>query len=59
MMIRAASQVIILADSSKFGQRSVGVIANLEEVDKVVTDEKISPEILRRLVELEIETVVV
>jgi len=59
MMIRAASQVIILADSSKFGQRSVGVIANLEEVDKVVTDASISPESLRRLAELGIETVVV
>jgi DeoR family transcriptional regulator, aga operon transcriptional repressor len=59
LMIRASSQVIVLADSSKFGQHSVGVIENLDQVDKVITDEKISPEILGRLTELGIQTVVV
>ncbi|OGB67699.1 MAG: hypothetical protein A2Y94_12585 [Caldithrix sp. RBG_13_44_9] len=59
MMIRAASRVIVLADSSKFGQRSVGVIDSLDQIDQVITDDKISPDIVRRLSELGIETVVV
>lgn len=59
MMIRAASRVIVLADSSKFGQRSVGVIDSLDQIDQVITDDKISPDIVRHLSELGIETVVV
>lgn len=59
MMIRAASRVIVLADSSKFGQRSVGVIDSLDQIDQVITDDKISPDIVQHLSELGIETVVV
>jgi DeoR family transcriptional regulator of aga operon len=55
MMIRAAAQVIVLADSSKFGRRSVGVIDSLDTIDRIVTDSNISKEYLQGLSELGIE----
>lgn len=42
VMMRSASKIIILADSSKFGQRGFGRICSLEEVDVIVTDSRIS-----------------
>jgi DeoR family transcriptional regulator of aga operon len=59
MMIMAAAEVIVLADSSKFGRRSVGVIEGLESIDRIVTDNKISAEIHQRLAHLGIEIMVV
>ena len=41
VMMRSASKIIILADSSKFGQRGFGRICSLEEVDVIVTDSRI------------------
>jgi len=35
-MMHAASQVIVLADSSKFGQRGFGRICALEDIDVIV-----------------------
>lgn len=37
-MIESASQIILLADSSKFGRRGFGRICRLEDVDVLVTD---------------------
>jgi DeoR family transcriptional regulator of aga operon len=59
MMIKVATQVILMADSSKFGRRSVGVIDSLDSIDRIVTDSKISKEYLERLSELGIDTLVV
>lgn len=42
VMMRSASKIIILADSSKFGQRGFGRICSLEEIDVIVTDSRIS-----------------
>ena len=44
-MIRAASKVIMCLDSSKFGRRSVAALCSLEEVDTIVTDNAVPPEI--------------
>lgn len=41
-MIRAADQVIVVADSSKFGHRSLGYVCSLEEVDILVVDSGLS-----------------
>jgi len=38
LMIHAARQVTVLADSSKFGRRSLAVIAELALVQRVITD---------------------
>lgn len=57
MMIKVAVQVIVLADSSKFGRRSVGVIDSLDSIDRIITDNKISDDDLARLSELGIDTI--
>jgi DeoR/GlpR family transcriptional regulator of sugar metabolism len=41
-MMRAADQVIVVADSTKFGRTSIASLCELGEVDVVVTDEEIS-----------------
>jgi len=42
-MMTQAQQVILLADSSKFGQQALTRLCDLSEVDVVVTDNAISP----------------
>jgi DeoR family transcriptional regulator of aga operon len=59
MMIQVAEQVIVLADSSKFGRRSTGVIDNLQQVDKIITDSNISPSDRQKLKALEIQVLIV
>jgi DeoR family transcriptional regulator of aga operon len=59
MMIQMAEQVIVLADSSKFGRRSTGVIDNLQQVDKIITDSNISPSDRQKLKALEIQVLIV
>jgi DeoR family transcriptional regulator, aga operon transcriptional repressor len=46
LMIRASREVIVVADSSKFGQRSLSVISKLDAIDKLVTDDGITPYML-------------
>ena len=38
VMIRAARQVTVLADSSKFGERSLAVISDFSNVKRLITD---------------------
>jgi len=59
LMIRVARQVVVLADSSKFGRRSLSKIADLEAVHTVITDKKISPEMVRALKNAGVEVVIV
>ena len=54
-MIKAAQKTIVLADSSKFGKRGFSKICNMEEVDHIITDSKVSPTIARRIEEMGIE----
>ena len=49
-MMEAASQTIVLADSSKFGQRGFGRICALEDIDVIITDDGI-PEQMVTIVE--------
>ncbi|MEE6069335.1 glucitol operon DNA-binding transcriptional repressor SrlR, partial [Avibacterium paragallinarum] len=37
-MTNAARQIIVLADSSKFGRRSPNIVCPLEKIDVVITD---------------------
>ncbi|HDR1022380.1 TPA: DeoR/GlpR transcriptional regulator [Pasteurella multocida] len=41
LMCNAAEQVIVVADSSKFGQHSNFVICDVHQIDKLVTDDQI------------------
>jgi DeoR family transcriptional regulator of aga operon len=57
VMIRAARQVTVLADSSKFGERSLAVIADFSSVKRLITDSGAPPEAVARLRNKGIEVV--
>jgi DeoR/GlpR family transcriptional regulator of sugar metabolism len=38
-MLRAAGRVVVVADSSKFGHRSLTLVSPLEEIDVFVSDD--------------------
>ncbi len=48
-MCNAAREVILMADSSKFGRKSPNIVCGLERVDKLITDADIDPEFQRAL----------
>src|SRR4029079_3079209 len=58
-MIRASREVIVVADSSKFKRRSLSVIAKLDSVHKVITDDRATPEMVAALQAHGIEVIVV
>lgn len=41
-MLKAAGRVIVVADSSKFGRKSLTLVSPLEAIDLVVSDEALS-----------------
>lgn len=57
LMVRAATQVIVTADASKFGRKSMGVIAELAAAHKIITGQQIAQKDLQRLRELGIEVI--
>ena len=58
-MVEAAEQVIVVADSSKFGLRSFGRICGIEQVHRVVTDCGIPEAAVERMSEIGIAVTVV
>jgi DeoR family transcriptional regulator, aga operon transcriptional repressor len=56
-MIEAAAQVTVLADSSKFGQRSLSLISDLRSVHRVITDSAAPPDHVEKLRSRGIEVV--
>ncbi|MGQ9504321.1 MAG: DeoR/GlpR family DNA-binding transcription regulator [Thermogutta sp.] len=57
-MMRAADEVIIVADSSKFGHRSLMHLCPLNEVDYIVTDDGLSQEWQAKLEVLRVRLIV-
>ena len=57
-MMKAASQIILLADSSKFAGRGFGRICMLENVDVLVTDDGLAAEARRSIEELGITVII-
>ena len=57
LMMRAAREVTVVADASKFGRRSLSVIGEVKLVKRVITDESVSKEHVDRLRQLGIEVV--
>src|SRR5690606_34904123 len=43
-MMQQAGQVILLADSSKFGQQALARLCALDEIDVVVSDDALPPD---------------
>jgi len=48
-MIESAKDVIVLIDSTKFGKKSFGRICGLDQVDHIITDNKITPDIVKKI----------
>jgi DeoR family transcriptional regulator of aga operon len=58
-MIRVSREVVVVADSTKFQRRSLSVIAPLDHVHKVITDDRVSAEMIAALKAHNIEVVIV
>ena len=58
-MMKASSQNIVLADSSKFGRRGFGRICSMERIDCIVTDDGISEQYRRLIEEAGVDLIVV
>ena len=58
-MLRAAQEIIVLADSSKFGKRGFSRICGLEQVHRIITDRGISPQDAKTLKERGIKLTIV
>jgi DeoR family fructose operon transcriptional repressor len=57
-MIRAGRRVVVLTDSSKFGQESLVRFGQISQIDAVVTDDGISESDARALEALDIDVVI-
>ncbi|CNH38295.1 DNA-binding transcriptional repressor SrlR [Yersinia thracica] len=58
-MCHAASRIILLVDSSKFGRKSPNVVCALSAVDTLITDKGISDEYLQELQKMGINIILV
>lgn len=47
-MMAAAERTTVLADSTKFGKRALAHVAALEEIDEVITDDRVPAEVRER-----------
>ena len=54
-MIEASKEVIILADSTKFGKKSFGKICGVDQIDHIITDNKIDKNIVKKIKDLGIK----
>jgi DeoR family transcriptional regulator of aga operon len=59
LMIRVSRDVVAATDSSKFGRRSLSVIAPLRSLHKIITDDGVAPETAEMLRDLGVEVIVV
>lgn len=57
-MMRAAQKVIVLADSSKFGKRGFAKIGNIEDIDMIITDTGVNPNVVKQIKEHGIEVII-
>ncbi len=57
VMMERAGENILLVDSSKFGRRSLGVICQIKDIDKIITTRKMSKTELKKLNDLNLEVI--
>jgi DeoR family transcriptional regulator of aga operon len=57
-MIQVAQQIVVLADSTKFGRRGIGRICGIEQVDYIITDSGAPADSLRQLEEKGVKTII-
>lgn len=59
MMMQRSHEVSVIADASKFGRRSLSVIGPINGVRRIITDDRIQPEVLERVRQTGVEVLVV
>ena len=59
LMIRVSREVVAATDSSKFGRRSLSVIAPLRSLHKIITDREVAAETVETLRGIGLEVIVV
>ena len=59
VMMERAGENILLVDSSKFGRRSLGVICQIKDIDKMITTKKMNKGELKKLNDLNLEVKIV
>lgn len=57
-ILRAAKQIYVFADSSKFGGGYLSVICPINQVDAIITDSGISPEDRHKAEELDVNLII-
>lgn len=58
-MVQIAKETILVADSSKFGKRSLSQIVPLAQIHKIVTDDALAPQVLEELTALGVTVIAV
>lgn len=59
VMMQRASENILLVDSSKFGRRSLGVICQIKEINKIITTKEMDKTEIQKLNDMGVEVVIV
>jgi DeoR family transcriptional regulator of aga operon len=59
MMIRVAREVVVVADSSKFARRNLSLIAPLDAVHKIITDDALAPAMVTAIKARGVEVILV
>ncbi len=59
VMMERSSENILLVDSSKFGRRSLGVICQIKEIDKIITTKKMDKSEIKKLNDLGVDVIIV
>jgi DeoR family transcriptional regulator of aga operon len=59
VMMQRAGENILLVDSSKFGRRSLGVISQIKEIDKIITTKKMDKLEIKKLKDLGVGVIIV
>lgn len=59
VMMQRAGENILLVDSSKFGRRSLGIICQMKDVDKIITTRRMDKLEIKKLSGMGVEVVIV
>ena len=59
VMMQRAGENILLVDSSKFGRRSLGVICQIKDIDKIITTKQMEKSEIKKLNNMGVEVVIV
>ena len=59
LMVRVSKEVTAVVDSSKFGQRSLSLIARIDTLHRLITDSKVDPQMVAQLRSRNLEVILV